>query len=662
MLTTISSSCFHILHVVSRKKRQYLQVNAIIDLRTVGGARVKKTMFQLACLLYILCGGYLLSATYYFERFALVPFIMPMLYFALTLALAIVIYRKIGQNVQITLLLFLLAVALSYIGFVPAQMGDGFAYLLYNTVSLLSVSFLAHFLVHYFALLGISWPYIGSLKFFYSFPSLAFVCSFGAFIVPSVTPIVDWVTILLFANGLINILAILLIGYKRSHAKQLKWLVFICITPFLPFILGYIIPTLLKLTPVLSAEVAALFFIVIPISFITFQMTERLFGLQQYISRLRYFGLLTITSSLLLTAVVYMLTSLHIHTSILFFCISCCVMFALLFIKEQLDFSKRKKLQIKREVDEKAILLALQSATSKQQLFIKLKQLMQKYLQLEHVEIIVNTRPQFELHYDNGVYEIGIQEHVTLQIGKSGQVLQLLHEEIRLIEIVAPFVNALLQNFDNLENMVASQPLSSSVERLAWQLVEGEKRQLAQELHDTILQEQLQLVRQLDVGNDMKTIREQLLDLNFELREFCETLHPPLLDAIGLEAALQKLVQKTKLRANFELSLTIQLTKLENDALSLMLYRTVQELLTNAIKHSNASTVSIVLTVFDEHYTLTYEDNGVGYEETNATSFGLTGIQQRHEIFGGVVRKMRGNGTNYIISNRKEHIDAYTRR
>ncbi|UZM99267.1 histidine kinase [Lysinibacillus sp. MHQ-1] len=76
------------------------------------------------------------------------------------------------------------------------------------------------------------------------------------------------------------------------------------------------------------------------------------------------------------------------------------------------------------------------------------------------------------------------------------------------------------------------------------------KYQLAQELHDTNLQEQLHIAREVDVlvnakdTSDMQEklaqIHKQMVDSLYELRAYCENLKPPLLDTLGLNAALEK--------------------------------------------------------------------------------------------------------------------------
>lgn len=601
-------------------------------------------------LLYVLCGGYLLTAAFYYKQLALLPFIVPLLYFIVTFFVALVLQRKLRAQLYPTLLYFLLAVAIAYVSYTPAQFGDPFAFLLYNTVSLLGVSFLIHFLSDYYKQLGISWPYIKSITFYYSFPALAFICSVGALIVPSTMNTVQTITIFLFANGLLNILFVLVVGYHRSHAPQLVWLTTLCIVPFMPFVLGFIVPTILNVQPLLAAELAALFFVVIPLGFIVFQVGERLFGVKRFLSRVRYHTLLAGSLSLLVAGIALLVTSSWQQSCIIGAC-NIVFVYAFIAIKERFDERLRQKTHA--TVMKQAVFQQLNAQHTRQQLLNAIPNIVQAYFGLP-VEV-TNTPPETEaLTYEGGIYTIWIAPNVTLQLGDTQQVYYLTNDELEFLQLLAMYISTLLQQFDAIEHTLAD----ATVEKMAWQLVEREKKMLAQELHDTIMQEQLQLARQLP---EDAPIREQLLDLHYELREFCETVHPPLLEAVGLEGALQKLIQKTKLRADFKLHYSAQLTNVTDDALSLMLYRTVQELLSNAMKHSQATSVTISLTVFEQFFTLRYEDDGVGFETMTGQTFGLSGIQQRVQFYKGVIRKLDGEGTTFIVSNRKEHVDAYTR-
>lgn len=103
------------------------------------------------------------------------------------------------------------------------------------------------------------------------------------------------------------------------------------------------------------------------------------------------------------------------------------------------------------------------------------------------------------------------------------------------------YCDAFLHNFKRIEELVKEmKDLQAShtesipwLDKLVWQFVEKEKVILAQELHDTVLQEQLYLARELDVQMNEATvskiepIRDQLLDISYQLREYCENLNPP---------------------------------------------------------------------------------------------------------------------------------------
>ena len=81
---------------------------------------------------------------------------------------------------------------------------------------------------------------------------------------------------------------------------------------------------------------------------------------------------------------------------------------------------------------------------------------------------------------------------------------------------------------------------------MLWNIIEKEKSILAQELHDTILQERLHLARELDVlaaptiqKETVLAIREQIIECNEGLTRILRELKSPLLDTFGLQMALK---------------------------------------------------------------------------------------------------------------------------
>jgi len=184
--------------------------------------------------------------------------------------------------------------------------------------------------------------------------------------------------------------------------------------------------------------------------------------------------------------------------------------------------------------------------------------------------------------------------------------------------------------------------------KLLWLRFEEEKYQLAQELHDTNLQEQLHIAREVDVlvnAKDTTDIQEklakihkQMVDSLHELRTYCENLKPPLLDTLGLNAALEKLIRKVQERANFVLIYSIDRLYLEDERMNLMIYRLFQELLNNALKHSYATAVEIHLKEMNDGFEIIYSDDGVGCHVEDiivAESMGIRGMQERVKAFNG---------------------------
>ena len=86
--------------------------------------------------------------------------------------------------------------------------------------------------------------------------------------------------------------------------------------------------------------------------------------------------------------------------------------------------------------------------------------------------------------------------------------------------------------------------------------------------------------------------------------------------------------------------------------LELNIYRVIQELLSNVMKHAGASEVLIQLNKFENELVLTVEDNGIGFvRESAAAGMGLKNIYSRMEQFHGKVHIDSGqkNGTSVTI-------------
>ena len=93
--------------------------------------------------------------------------------------------------------------------------------------------------------------------------------------------------------------------------------------------------------------------------------------------------------------------------------------------------------------------------------------------------------------------------------------------------------------------------------------------------------------------------------------------------------------------------------RIEN-ALEIAIFRMIQEILTNAIKHANASEIIINLTQHDDSLNIIVEDNGKGFNLKNIDKkegMGLTNIEKKVEQMGGVfsIDSLEKRGTSIII-------------
>jgi signal transduction histidine kinase len=197
---------------------------------------------------------------------------------------------------------------------------------------------------------------------------------------------------------------------------------------------------------------------------------------------------------------------------------------------------------------------------------------------------------------------------------------------------------------------------------------EEERSHLAREIHDvlgqaiTVAKLQITMVRRrLARGSaDLDTVLTNLDDTSMSLdgmiktmRQVANELHPPLLDSMGLHAALlaytKELEAKTHLRIHFESPDELpELTSKQN----ITAYRICQESLTNVARHARADYASVSLLCLGEAITLKIQDNGIGLTDPSIesrTSFGLLGMQERAELIDGELAIRSDGGTTVIL-------------
>jgi signal transduction histidine kinase len=179
---------------------------------------------------------------------------------------------------------------------------------------------------------------------------------------------------------------------------------------------------------------------------------------------------------------------------------------------------------------------------------------------------------------------------------------------------------------------------------------EEERQRLSRELHDDLgqaltthllalrnLQEDLSLPVET-MFERLQALYEQSYEVSVKIRRLARDLRPPVLDALGLKVAMQtyctEFTRRTHLPVIFETDASLPEFQ---DTYNITLYRTLQEALTNVVKHAQASQVWVELSMEEDTVNLTVQDNGIGFSEEKPKSngIGLAGLRERIMIAGG---------------------------
>jgi signal transduction histidine kinase len=185
---------------------------------------------------------------------------------------------------------------------------------------------------------------------------------------------------------------------------------------------------------------------------------------------------------------------------------------------------------------------------------------------------------------------------------------------------------------------------------------------LARELHDETGQALTSILlglRSLEEAGDegvveaVGNLRELVVQTLQDVRRLAVELRPTALDDFGLAAAVERLAntfaEQTGTAVEFESRLGKQ--RLPSDV-ETVLYRIVQEALTNVVKHAQAQHVSIVLQKRGTGVAAVIEDDGRGFAigDQNDGGLGLVGMKERVELVNGrlEIESAEGSGTTLV--------------
>jgi glucose-6-phosphate-specific signal transduction histidine kinase len=183
------------------------------------------------------------------------------------------------------------------------------------------------------------------------------------------------------------------------------------------------------------------------------------------------------------------------------------------------------------------------------------------------------------------------------------------------------------------------------------EIQEAERRFIARELHDefgqsmnAIMIDGVAIRNAVEEGSDLHTQAKSIVEVSGKLfsgvRDLLKQLRPVALDELGLTAALETMIDDWRRRfekIHWHSEIDIEYKNLD-EAINITIFRFVQETLTNIVKHSDATEVSVAVKVdkLEERITICVRDNGSIQEKTESNDgVGLVGLSERIESLGG---------------------------
>ena len=204
---------------------------------------------------------------------------------------------------------------------------------------------------------------------------------------------------------------------------------------------------------------------------------------------------------------------------------------------------------------------------------------------------------------------------------------------------------------------------------------ENERKRIARELHDDTIQDLLVIVNHLhaleagihgeiprETRNRVEKIENEMLHVIDNMRKMSHGLGTSVLDNTGLVPAVKWLAESMSQETGIHVAVTVngKEHKLKSE-IEVIIFRIVQEALSNVKQHSRATTAEIILDFAAKDIKVTVQDNGCGFvpqetidSDAADSQMGLDIIKQRTKLLGGrlIVQSEPGKGTSLIVETR----------
>jgi two-component system, NarL family, sensor histidine kinase UhpB len=214
-----------------------------------------------------------------------------------------------------------------------------------------------------------------------------------------------------------------------------------------------------------------------------------------------------------------------------------------------------------------------------------------------------------------------------------------------------------------LQHELVEQEMQSQkqIAKITLQAQEKERMEIGKELHDNVNQLLATAKIMIDTARNIPDMhdlclaksQESIMEAITELRNLAHSMMPPPFESNDFENILHDLAYKINLTGKINLQLLLpEKDKLGsiNNQIKLVLYRIIQEQVSNILKHARAKNAFISIDVINSYVTLNMEDDGVGFNlQKRSKGIGLKNIESRCNLFAGTMDLITSPGEGCVM-------------